>query len=203
MPPEVINFIANYGYFAIFILIFSQEIGIPNPVPNELVLVFSGYLSFKGILYLPFVILTSISADFIGTNILYIVFYFFGRYLFQHKPRWLPISEKTITKLTKRMTNGGLWTIYIGRLTPFLRGYTSVLSGFLQIKPNIFLPIALITAITWSSVCVFTGRLLGPYWIYAENKFGGVRFIILITIVIIILVLLIKYFYKRSTVKES
>jgi membrane protein DedA with SNARE-associated domain len=203
MPPEVIVFITNYGYIAIFLLIFSQEIGIPNPIPNELVLLFSGYLTFKGVLYLPLVILTSISADFIGTNILYVLFYFFGGYILQHKPRWLPISEKAINKLTKRMSKGGRWTIYVGRLTPLLRGYTSVLSGLLQIKPKIFLPIALITATTWSSVCVLTGRLLGPYWMYAENKIGSITFIIIIAVTIILAILLIKYFYERSTIKEN
>ena len=71
MPEEVVIFITRYGYMAIFILVFLQEIGMPNPIPNELVLMFSGYLSFKGLLYLPFVIFTVISADFIGTNILY------------------------------------------------------------------------------------------------------------------------------------
>lgn len=74
MPEEVVNFIIGYGYLAIFILVFLQEIGMPNPVPNELLLIFSGYLSFKGFLFFPVTLLTVITADFIGTNILYFLF---------------------------------------------------------------------------------------------------------------------------------
>jgi len=41
-------YILKYGYIAIFSLVFLQEIGVPNPVPNEVVLLFSGYLSSVG-----------------------------------------------------------------------------------------------------------------------------------------------------------
>ncbi|MCX6740828.1 MAG: hypothetical protein NTY61_00295 [Candidatus Parcubacteria bacterium] len=46
MPHSLAVFITHYGYLAIFFLVFLQEIGVPNPVPNELVLLFSGYLAF-------------------------------------------------------------------------------------------------------------------------------------------------------------
>ncbi len=194
MPNDVILFINNYGYLAIFILIFSQEIGIPNPVPNELVLIFSGYLCYKGIFHLPIVILTSVTADFIGTNILYTIFYFFGTYILQHKPAWLLISQKKVDSVSERILKGGLWTIYLGRLTPFIRGYTSVIVGLLKIKPKVFLPIAMITATIWSSICVILGRILGPYWALAGEKVGSVKLIILTTVIIIFVILIIKYY---------
>ena len=201
MTTEVITFIMNYGYFAIFIVIFAQEMGIPNPVPNELVLMFSGYLTLKGVLIFPLVIFVAVMADIIGTSILYGVFYFSGAYILKHKPRWLFISEKAVNKLSKRLSNGGRLKIYICRLTPFIRGYTSIITGLLQIKPKIFLPIALISGITWSSICVITGRILGPYWSYAGNKMGNVKCIVLTTVLILIIIATIRYFQKRSAIK--
>lgn len=203
MPPEVSDFITNYGYLAIFFLVFTQEMGIPNPVPNELVLMFSGYLAYKGILYLPFVILISVSADIIGTGILYTLFYFLGNYILKHKPRWFPISEKSIHKYTSQISKGGKWTIYVCRVTPFVRGYTSIIAGLLQIKARIFLTIALISAITWSAICVITGYLLGPYWSYAGEKLGSAKFIILIAALIIVIIILFRYFKNRSDAKDS
>ena len=102
MLTEVNAFIINYGYLAIFALVFLQEVGIPNPVPNELVLIFSGYLAFKGILYLPLVILAAVSADFIGTNILYFTFYFaFFQLKFKKAPvlLWLQRSPRGFSTL--------------------------------------------------------------------------------------------------------
>ena len=203
MPPEIVIFISKYGYLAIFILVFSQEIGIPNPIPNELVLMFSGFLTLKGILFLPYVILVVISADFIGTNILYTVFYFFGAYLLKHKPRWFPFSLKTINKLKEKVASGGKWTIYIGRLTPFIRGYTSVITGLLQIKPKIFLPVALISATTWSIVCIMTGRILGPYVDYAGSNLKNIKYVMLSIVLIVLTIIFVRYFYKRVVLKKD
>jgi hypothetical protein len=36
MPEEVVAYITKYGYLTIFILVFLQETGMPNPFPNEL-----------------------------------------------------------------------------------------------------------------------------------------------------------------------
>ena len=203
MPPEIILYISKYGYLAIFVLIFLQETGVPNPVPNELVLMFSGYLIYSGVLQFSLVILAAVSADFIGTNILYVVFYFFGAYIIAHKPRWLPISQKTINRLTTRMSEGGIWMIYLGRLTPFIRGYTSVTAGLLQLNPKIFLPIALISAITWSGVYVIAGRLLGPYWNNVAAHFSNIKYIMLIILLSIILIVITKHLINKNLQKKN
>ena len=201
MPNELIIFIGNYGYIAIFLLVFSQEIGIPNPVPNELVLMFAGFLSMKGILSIPLVIFTVILADFVGTIILYTVFYFFGDYIVNHLPRWIPLSKQNIDKFSKRISQGGKLYIYMGRLTPFIRGYTSVVSGLLNIKPRIFLPIALISASTWSILCVMCGRLFGNYFMFSAENTGNFKYIIISVILITLMIVLIfKYIHKRTAI---
>ncbi len=198
MPPEIILYISKYGYLAIFVLIFLQETGVPNPVPNELVLMFSGYLVFTGILHLPLVLFAAVSADFIGTNILYVVFYFFGVAILRHKPRWLPISQKAINKLTRRMSEGGKWMIFLGRLTPFIRGYTSVTAGLLQLSPKVFLPIALISAITWSSVYVILGKLLGPYWNRISGHFNNIKYMMLVILFVVLIIVIMRYLINKK-----
>ncbi len=189
----------HYGYLAVFLIVFSQEVGIPNPIPNELVLMFTGYLTFKGILVLPLVILVAVSADFIGTSILYAVFYFSGVFIMKHKPRWFPVSESSISKLSARIVKGGIWRLYLCRLTPFLRGYTSIIAGLLKIKPRTFLPVAAISASTWAAGYVIAGRLLGPWWSYAGAKLGSMKYYILLGVVLVFLIVgLVKYFCDRA-----
>jgi membrane protein DedA with SNARE-associated domain len=197
VPEEVVNFITRYGYMAIFILVFLQEIGMPNPIPNELVLMFSGYLSFKGLLYLPFVILTVISADFIGTNILYVIFYNAGKYIMQKKPKWVPLSATMIERLTRKISEGGKLNIYIFRVTPFTRGYTSVITGLLRIKPGIFLPIALISASTWATIYVVIGYIIGPSWNMFTKDIGSFKYIMLAVLVTVCFTVLLVYFYRK------
>src|SRR5690349_16225246 len=102
MPEELVIYILKYGYLAICLFVFSQEVGLPNPVPNELALLFSGYLIFMGILKLPYVILAAVLGDFTGTGILYTASFYFGIYFFNHKPKWIPIPVKSILKLKDR-----------------------------------------------------------------------------------------------------
>jgi membrane protein DedA with SNARE-associated domain len=203
MPEDVIQYILKYGYLAIFVLVFLQEVGAPNPIPNELVLLFSGYLTFMGILKFPLVILAVVLADFAGTTILHTVFHYSGAYIIQHKPRWLPIPVKTIFKLKERMSKGGLVAIYIGRLSPFIRGYTSVIAGLLQIKSSVYLPIALITAIIWATVYITAGILLGPFWNHVIPNIKNVKFIMLLVLGAVILIILLRACIKHRNVKNE
>jgi membrane protein DedA with SNARE-associated domain len=197
MPEELVYYVTRYGYLAILILVFLQEIGMPNPFPNELLLIFSGYLSFKGLLYLPFIILTAISADFIGTSLLYFLFYKTGTAILQKKPKWIPISTSMINRLSSKISSGGLFSIYIFRLTPFTRGYTSVITGLIQVKPRVFLPIAFISALTWASFYVLTGHLIGPFWNIFVKNIGDFKYIMVAVLVILSCIVLLKLFYRK------
>jgi len=64
----------EYGYLSIFLLVFLQEIGIPS-FPNELLLLYTGYLAYKGILDLFKVLMMVVAADISGSFILYILFF--------------------------------------------------------------------------------------------------------------------------------
>lgn len=203
MPDELVIYILKYGYFAIFVFVFSQEIGLPNPIPNELVLLFSGYLTFMGLLKLPLVILAAVLADFTGTSILFSVFYFSGNFILEHKPRWLPIPLKSISRLQERISKNGLTGIYLGRLTPFIRGYTSVIAGLLQIKPKVFAPIALITATIWATMYVMAGILLGPFWNRVAPNVTSIKYIMLLVFSTIILIVILRALIKHWAVKKE
>ena len=172
----------------------------PNPFPNELLLIFSGYLTYKGLLFFPYVILTAISADFIGTNALYFLFYNTGTFIIQKKPRWIPLSSTIIDRLTVKVSKGGMLNIFIFRLTPFTRGYTSVIAGLLRIKPKKFLPLALVSALTWAFVYILTGYFLGPYWDLFLQYIDRFKYIMLAILVVVLSLMLLVYFLRKRKV---
>ncbi len=185
LPPELANYIIKYGYFAVFSLIFFQELGVPNPVPNEIVLLFVGYLASIKVLNFSLIFLTSISADFIGTSILYIVFYFFGGQILKHAPRWLPIQK--IEAIKEHVSKKGGWGVFFGRLIPYLRGYVSVAAGLLKIPPKKFLFSVIISATIWSGGYVVAGRLLGKEWDKLASRFSPWQLFMFIAAVIILI----------------
>lgn len=190
MSSELALYVTKYGYLAIFLLVLLQELGVPNPVTNEFVLLFSGYLAFSGVLNLWLVVLTAVSADCIGTTILYAVFYLFREHLVSRRPRWLPVSLANINRMAQTISERQRWGIYIGRLIPFLRGYASVAAGILSIRPQVFIPAVIVSAITWSGGYVIAGRLLGPYWEQVAARVGGVASLVLVATLIVIATLI-------------
>src|SRR5262245_29396530 len=168
MSQTLSAYILKYGYVAIFAMVFLQEIGIPNPVPNEVVLLFSGYLSSVGQLDCITVLITVIAADALGSSLLYMTFYYFGQRVLQKWPHLIPTSK--LTYLTARVAHKNRWSIYVGRHIPFLRGYTAVAAGLLKIPPSIFLPAVLLSALTWSGGYVIAGKLLGHKYVDIISK---------------------------------
>jgi len=198
IPVELTGYIIKYGYLAIFSLVFIQEIGVPNPVPNELILLFSGYLAYIGTLNFFGVFFAVVSADFIGTTLLYIVFYFIGEQLIKRFPRLF--SKSNIEKLTKRVSKGGVWGIYVGRLLPYVRGYTSVAAGLLEVSPRVYLPAVLLSAITWSGGYVIAGRILGKRWEMLAAKLSLSRgSLVALALVVLIAVLIGHRIYTRRS----
>ncbi|MFZ4455345.1 MAG: DedA family protein [Bacteroidales bacterium] len=153
-----------YGYFLIFALVFLQEVGFPNPVPNEIVLLFSGYVAYTGKLNIIYAILSAFGGDVLGSAILFILFFFFGKKILTNKPRWIPISVKKLESLRLTLEAKGDLGIFLGRLSPFIRGYVSVLSGLMNFSKKRFSVIAVSTGLIWSSFYLLIGYFVGPYW---------------------------------------
>jgi membrane protein DedA with SNARE-associated domain len=190
--------ITRYGYLAIFLLVLLQELGVPNPVTNEFVLMFSGYLAYTGVLNLWLVVVTAVLGDCIGTTILYGVFYYCGDYIMARRPKWFPISPAHLKQISRTISERQQWGIYVGRHIPFLRGYASVAAGILPIRPRIFIPAVFVSAITWSGGYVIAGRLLGPYWEKVAARIGRVESIVMLAVLIIIATLVGRAVLRRG-----
>ncbi len=200
MPADIVSYITHHGYLAIFLLVFLQEIGVPNPVPNELVLLFSGYLAYMGVLSFPLVFLTVVAGDFTGTSILYFVFYFFGMELEKKSPKWLPVGK--IDSFKEKISKRGKTEIYLGRLIPYARGYVSVAAGLIQIPPRVFLTTVLLSAITWSGGYAILGRLLGKEWNSVIVKLGLMR-IVIILVIIFLMILGFKKIFRHIRKRKN
>ena len=201
LSKEIISYITQYGYHAIFLLVFLQEVGAPNPIPNELLLLFSGYFAFKGVLHFPLVILVVVAADLLGTSVLYQLSRSFGNYVLKRRPRFLPINK--IEKLMKKVSKKGLSGIFIGRLSPFIRGYVSVITGLLRIKPARYYPIAIATAFIWSLGYVGTGYFLGPYWEIVAPHLHNVWKIMIFIFLTLAAIFAGRYFIQRNLKLKS
>ena len=161
MLPELIHSIVQYGYIIIFILVFLQEIGVPS-FPNEIVLFYLGVLSRQHILFFPIVVIITVTADITGTLLVYYLFYYCKPHIKKLIPSWLPLPYKKMKQIRANIHQKGDNLIFIGRLTPFLRGYISVATGLLNISAKRYIPILISSAICWTGGWVTIGYLCMP-----------------------------------------
>jgi len=203
MIEQIASHISQYGYLAIFVLIFLQEVGVPNPIPNELVLLFSGYLAFTGTLNIGLVLLCAISGDLLASTILYTSFYFFGKLIMKRKPKWIPLPRKRLERVYNKIQTSGQSGIFIGRLTPFIKGYVSVLCGFMRIAPTKYTITLLLTSVIWALAYVSCGYLAGPYWELITRNNHTIQYFVLVIAAVVIAIILILQLFKRllSTTK--
>jgi membrane-associated protein len=160
MAESIAGYIITYGYFAIFGIVLLQELGMPG-LPNELVLLYFGYLSHKTGLSYPLLILLVVMADIAGSFILYLLFYHAGSFLTRIKPKWFRLPAKKMSLLGQKIVTGkGGRNIFIAKLTPFIRSYLPVVAGILQVQPVLYGRIILLTAIIWSGGWVTVGWLI-------------------------------------------
>lgn len=196
MAHVLFEYIAQHGYITIFILVFLVEIGIPNPVPNELVLLYVGSLTAIGTLQFIPAFLVAVAADFIGTSLLYTVCYAFGNIVVAQNYRWFP--KKKLDILSEKISRRGRWGIFIGRMLPYIRGYTSVAAGLLRIHPKVFLSVVIFSAVLWSGGYVLIGHFAGPHIETIAAKLGVGQAGIIVVIVVFVLI-----FFGVSKVVEK
>lgn len=186
-------------------MIFLQELGVPNPVPNEIILLFAGYLASTGALKFSLILLFGVAADFIGTTILYLVFYFFGDRIVHFASRWFP-AEK-IEKFKENINRRGTLGVFLGRLVPYLRGYASVAAGLMRISPRKFLPAVIASAMLWSGGYVTAGRLLGKRWQSVAEHLTVGKILVAVAIIAILFLFVIprikKYFRNRKLNRQN
>jgi membrane protein DedA with SNARE-associated domain len=136
-------------------------------------------------LNLIIVLITVMIADIMGSSLLYMLFYYFGQRVLQKWPKVMP--HRKLDYLTARVSKRDRWSIYLGRLIPFVRGYTAVAAGLLKIPPGIFLPAILLSAITWSGGYVIAGRLLGDKYMGIASKLRMEKFFLVGVLLLIII----------------
>ena len=197
MFEQATLYILHYGYIAIFLLVFMQEVGLPNPLPNELLLLFTGYLAFIGKLNFFYVFLSAMIGDIAGGVIQYTAFYFFGELIIKRKPKWVPLSTKKIEEVSTKINTSGQIGLFIGRLTPFIKGYVSVISGLMHFSPMKFVIVLLSSSIIWSLMYTVGGYLLAPYWSLVEQETTSLKYWIIIFSLIPVLIIALVQAYKQ------
>src|SRR5438128_12470936 len=108
----VVRWVTEYGYFGIFFLLIFGIIGLP--VPDEWLLVISGYLAFKNVLgFFPTIAVAALGSAG-GLTVSYVLGRTSSDYLVRRYGAWLSIDDEKILSVQKWFQKLGRWVLVVG-----------------------------------------------------------------------------------------
>lgn len=192
------QFITDYGYWAVFLLMFVEEAGVPLPLPNEAALMYVGYLSSQGKLDANLAGLVATLGAAGGSAILYTVARRGGRPLIHRFGWFIHVTDERLDKAEQVVERWGPISIPLARLTPGLRIATTIIAGILRVSYKIVVVAVVGVSLVWSYFWVHLGRALGDRWEEGARKFEQAgRWGLIGVIVVVVLVLLLRWLWQR------
>lgn len=201
MNDTIIQLISTYGYFAVFFLIFIENVF--PPIPSEVILLFGGSLAIASGMSIPFTIACATLGSLAGAVMLYYIGYkfnaqklkeiFSGRIgkITRIKPEYIDRSEKWFTKYQNK-------AVLLCRCVPLVRSFISVPAGFSKMRLSVFLVLTFIGSAVWNSVLIFAGVALEEAWVYALPYFERYSKLVLIAAAVVIAVIILYNIIRKK-----
>ncbi|MFN8009558.1 MAG: DedA family protein [Terriglobia bacterium] len=191
------HWIASYGYFGIFSLLVLGILGLP--VPDETLLVFSGYLIFRGTLHPIAVFLAGFAGSCCGISLSYLLGRLLGRGVVLRYGKFLGITPPRLEQAHHWYRKIGYWTLTVGYFVPGVRHFTAIAAGLSELEAPIFMTFAYSGAFVWVGSFLLLGFYFGENWHVVLALLHN-KLIIILTILfsLFFLVLALNYWKKNS-----
>jgi membrane protein DedA with SNARE-associated domain len=156
------SWIAHYGYVAIFGLLMLGIVGIP--IPDETLLVFTGYLIFKQELAPLPAFVSGFLGSICGISVSYALGRTLGLYLVSRLGRFIHLDAMKLDRVRAWYERKGKYALIIGYFIPGIRHLGAYVAGSSQLHVPSFAPFAYLGGLLWSSSFIAIGYLLGDEW---------------------------------------
>jgi len=183
MEQQVLAWITQYGYAAIFLLLVCGIVGLP--VPDETLLTFAGYLVFKGHLVLPLAFGAALAGSLCGITVSYTLGRTFGIKLIRRYGRYVRITEEHVNKAHAWFVRVGHWGLTFGYFVPGVRHLTAYAAGMSAVEAPQFALFAYSGGFVWVAFFITLGYFLGERWKAVEQNIE--RYFAAVTIGLVIL----------------
>jgi len=203
MSDLFINFISTFSdldwlilFLPFLILIFC---GLGLPVPEDVVLIFLGFLVYSGYGNIFFAVLLGYFGIIIGDSIIFIAGKRYGIKILKFRLFSRVITKGRLKKAKQFIVNHGKKTIFMARFLPGLRTPIFFTCGTLKMKFMIFFIIDSLAAILSAPIFTLLGYFFGDKIDVVISHLKRIDRIVLLSLAsIIILVYLLKRFFNKK-----
>lgn len=184
---EVLSYIFQYGYLALFMLLALGFLGIP--VPDETIVVAIGGLTAEGHFVFWIALLVTFFGSMAGMMLSYTLGRWIGKPLLTRYGKWIFLTPKRLESTEVWFNRYGGWSVLFGYFVPGVRQLTSYLSGVYRLPLKLYLMYAGIGSACWCATFLVIGYTVGHHW---RNVAKYVHHHLWITTLILLLIICVS-----------
>ncbi len=177
----------------IFSLLTLGIVGVP--VPDETLLILTGYLVYRGDLQLIPVFFSAFVGSICGISVSYGLGRSGGFYLIEKWGHRLPGTKEKLIIVERWFARGGKWALTFGYFFPGIRHLTALVAGAAKLRWTVFALFAYSGGFLWSITFIATGYFMGEGWVEMSGK---MHHLLVITSGAILVVLIVFALIRRK-----
>ncbi len=176
------SFLTSAGYAALILFGFLEAACIP--ISSEITFGFAGVLAYQGHLNLALVIIIGSLAELAGSYASYAIGRVGGKPLVHKLGRYVLVTQSDVDRAERFLAGRGRWAVVVGRMLPFVRAFTSIVAGLVQIPAIEFGVLSLIGTVIYATALASAGYALGSAWNSVSHGLAVVGYILFALVVV-------------------
>ncbi len=185
----------QYGYWAVFIGIAIENMGIP--LPGETITVIGGFLAGSGELNFWWVLTSAIAGAVLGDNFGYWIGRWGGWQLLVKIGNFFNIQEQQLESARNRYSHNAAQAVFFGRFVTLLRIFAGPLAGISRMPYRQFLLCNFGGATVWATAIVSLSFFLGEI-VSLEQILGWIAQTGLVALLLLLGILLVPTLWEYS-----
>lgn len=159
---NVASLLRSHALAVILPILFFEELGVPSPIPGDLMMVLAGVRVTQGYASLWLVLLLQELVTVAGASGLFFLSRRCGRPLILRYGRFIHLGSESLDRAEAKINRYGGWAIVVGRVLPGLRIVTPIAAGVLGMPFRTFLPSLALGAFIYILIYTLIGFFVGP-----------------------------------------
>src|SRR4051812_11865044 len=159
---SLFSWLSHYGYAGLFALLLLGIVGLP--IPDEALLVFSGYLISTGRLDPVWTFITAFAGAACGISVSYWLGITLGHTAVERYGPYIHLTQERLERVHRWFRRVGNWLLSIGYFIPGVRHFTAIVAGMSGLEFRVFAPFAYLGGAVWVTVFLSLGYWFGENW---------------------------------------
>lgn len=180
------TFLIQYGLAAVFLIMFVKSVGVPIPIPADLLILSAAVRVAQGKLVGWQTFVAIFIALLLGGLIQYILAHGPGRGILYRFGRYIGLTEARLEAASRRVKKGSIVGLAIAMLVPGVRGAAIVASGLADVSLKSYLIGLALGSIAFESLHFFLGYAGGSALVAFEQFVPSPLVIILVLALLVI-----------------